>query len=206
MLILCIFSYLFFDEKIAIWLLEFSLPKFFLKLLAFPFGPKFHMVLWPLIYLIRPKKVWLQLGVTLLLGGLTLKAIKLLLGRARPYLLFSDGITGLFGPNMQDKLQSMPSGHAFTAMAIACSLIYFYPKFRRHLLICACLIGLVRVSLNLHYLSDALAGMSLAQASAKLTFTNLNSLEKGIYYVKSKLRIPNRSPHSKQVVSEVNDR
>lgn len=206
MLILCIFSYLFFDEKLAIWLSELPLPKFPLKLLAFPFGPQFHMAFWPVVFLVFRQRIFLQLGATLSIGGLTLKAVKLLLGRARPYLLFSDGITGLFGPNMHDKLQSMPSGHAFAAMALAMSVAYFYPKWKWPLLTGSFVIGLIRVSLNLHYLSDALAGMALAILTAKLVYINLNHLEKGFYYVTTQIRLRYLSSHSKPLVSEVDDR
>ncbi|MCH9613840.1 MAG: hypothetical protein SP1CHLAM54_08490 [Chlamydiia bacterium] len=196
MLILCIFCYLFFDERISVILADVTLPKSFLKLVALPFGPKFHMALWPLLYIAFPKRLFLQLGMTLGGGGLLLKGIKLLVGRARPYMLFNEGISGMIGPTMHDAYQSLPSGHAFASMAIACSLVHFYPRWRFPLLFGALIIGFVRVSLNYHFVSDALAGMILAKVVSSLVFRNLNSLEKGFYYVKTKIRLPYRSPYS----------
>src|SRR5262249_24630159 len=53
---------------------------------------------------------------------------------------------------------SFPSGHAMTSFAIAVALTHFYPDFEPLLLFCALSIGLSRIVLGMHYLTDVIAG------------------------------------------------
>ena len=63
---------------------------------------------------------------------------------------------------------SMPSGHAATAFAAAVAVGLIHPRLRWPLLVLAALIGLSRVWLGVHYLSDVLAGAALGSAIAWL--------------------------------------
>jgi undecaprenyl-diphosphatase len=53
---------------------------------------------------------------------------------------------------------SFPSGHTITAFAIALSLGHLYPQMEPALLLTAACIGVSRVLLGMHFLSDVLAG------------------------------------------------
>jgi undecaprenyl-diphosphatase len=53
---------------------------------------------------------------------------------------------------------SFPSGHTITAFAIAVSLGHLYPHAEPGLFLVACCIGVSRVLLGMHYLSDVIAG------------------------------------------------
>jgi len=53
---------------------------------------------------------------------------------------------------------SFPSGHTITAFAIAVSLGHLYPQSEPGLFLAASCIGVSRVLLGMHYLSDVLAG------------------------------------------------
>jgi undecaprenyl-diphosphatase len=56
---------------------------------------------------------------------------------------------------------SFPSGHTITAFAVAVSVGLFYPSLLPALLFCACNVGVSRVVLGMHFLSDVLVGAFL---------------------------------------------
>ena len=56
---------------------------------------------------------------------------------------------------------SFPSGHTMTAFAVAVPLSLFYPALTVGLLFCALSIGMSRILLGMHFLSDVLAGALL---------------------------------------------
>jgi len=62
---------------------------------------------------------------------------------------------------------SFPSGHTITAFAIAVSLGHLYPHAEAWLFLIAACIGVSRVLLGMHYLSDVIAG---AMAGATIGF------------------------------------
>src|SRR5579864_6135042 len=59
---------------------------------------------------------------------------------------------------------SFPSGHTMTAFSIALVLGYFYPSLQAPLLFLAVSIGVSRIVLGMHFVSDVLAGMVLGAA------------------------------------------
>src|SRR5579859_1042681 len=59
---------------------------------------------------------------------------------------------------------SFPSGHTMTAFSIALVVSYFYPSLEGPLFFLAISIGISRVVLGMHFLSDVLAGMVLGVA------------------------------------------
>jgi undecaprenyl-diphosphatase len=56
---------------------------------------------------------------------------------------------------------SFPSGHTMTAFAIATSLSLFYPSLTAGLFFCAVSIGISRILLGMHFLSDVIAGAAI---------------------------------------------
>ena len=87
-------------------------------------------------------------------------ALKRTCGRKRPCALAPHCWTTLLPP---DKF-SFPSGHTITAFAVASSLGVFYPGVLPGLLFCAASVGLSRIMLGMHFLSDVLAGAVLGTA------------------------------------------
>ena len=53
---------------------------------------------------------------------------------------------------------SFPSGHSITAFAVATSLSFFYPTLAASLFCAALCIGISRIILGMHFLSDVVAG------------------------------------------------
>jgi undecaprenyl-diphosphatase len=53
---------------------------------------------------------------------------------------------------------SLPSGHATTAFALAFALIVFFPRWRMILIALAVILAVSRTMVNAHFLSDVLAG------------------------------------------------
>lgn len=56
---------------------------------------------------------------------------------------------------------SFPSGHTITAFAVALSIGSFYPSMSPALLFCAVSVGISRIVLGMHFLSDVLAGAAI---------------------------------------------
>lgn len=104
-------------------------------------------------------------------GGLACDALKLVLGRTRPYRASLDGsvfdtfvgwwplssieaLGGVYGRDWQ----SFPSGHAGAAVALAWALTVIYPHGRGWFAVLALLALTQRVLAAEHYLSDVLMG------------------------------------------------
>ncbi|MDP9054631.1 MAG: phosphatase PAP2 family protein [Acidobacteriota bacterium] len=65
---------------------------------------------------------------------------------------------------------SFPSGHTMTAFAIAFSLGLYYPALLVGLVFCAASVGVSRVILGLHYVSDVLVGAMIGTAIGVAAF------------------------------------
>lgn len=59
---------------------------------------------------------------------------------------------------------SFPSGHTMVAFAVAVPVAAFFPELQLTLLACAASIGLSRIVLGMHFLSDVIAGGALGAA------------------------------------------
>ncbi len=101
------------------------------------------------------------------LSGLLINALKIVIGRARPKLWFSEGIYG-FAPLSftESSYHSFPSGHSNTIMTLVLALCFFLPRNRRWILIAfGCLVAFSRVVITAHFLSDILVGGLLGIAT-----------------------------------------
>jgi membrane-associated phospholipid phosphatase len=101
----------------------------------------------------------------LAISGILAQVLKHLVGRARPKLMPT------FGPfhfdlfSLKASLASFPSGHAATAFSVAMAVGWMLPLWRTPLVLLAVLIGLSRIILGAHYVSDVVAGAALGLAS-----------------------------------------
>ncbi len=87
--------------------------------------------------------------------------IKIILGRARPILLFQDNIYGFHFFASTDLMHSMPSGHATTAFLLATVLVKLYRRQAFILYAIATYFLITRVVLTYHYVSDVVLGAYL---------------------------------------------
>ena len=100
--------------------------------------------------------------IPIALSGIMADIIKPIAGRARPALWLNNSIYGFDPFNGQGFLwNGMPSGHATTAFALACSLSLLYPRLRVLWFAYALVLAASRVMVDAHYLSDVCAGALL---------------------------------------------
>lgn len=118
------------------------------------------LVTFLLIVILKDKKIGLSLGLNLIIITIFQKVLKFLIGRPRPV-----------GINLiEEKKYSFPSGHSLTAMAFYGFIIYLiYKSELKHkniyitlLSILILLIGLSRVYLGVHYITDVLGGFTFS--------------------------------------------
>jgi membrane-associated phospholipid phosphatase len=113
--------------------------------------------------------------ITVAAAGLADDALKILFGRARPYVWLAGDDSGFGFFRYGSKFASFPSGHTTTSVAAALALGAMFPRWRPLFLVAALLIALSRIALDVHYLSDVIAGALLGAAVA---FWALKRLEK----------------------------
>jgi membrane-associated phospholipid phosphatase len=92
------------------------------------------------------------------LSALATDVLKWAIGRARPWIWFSDHDYGFSPFNLASAHQSFPSGHSTTALSAAIALGWIFPRARYGLLLCGSLVALSRMIVYAHYLSDIVAG------------------------------------------------
>ena len=118
----------------------------------------------------RERALWLRrlawgflfVFLAVALSGLITDVIKVVVGRARPKVLEQAGIYGFVPWSLRGDHQSFPSGHATTAVAVAMSLGYFWPRCRVPALAFGAVIALSRVVIGAHYLADVVGGAAVA--------------------------------------------
>jgi membrane-associated phospholipid phosphatase len=116
------------------------------------------------IRFVRKNEQWsakiLYLILCISLSGILNTGIKWLMGRNRPINLIEDGVFGFdfFRIIYLYETTSFPSGHTVTAFALATAFSFLYPRWSIPAFLIAIMIGLSRVVLTAHYLSDVIAG------------------------------------------------
>jgi len=112
----------------------------------------------------------LFLSTSVAVSGIAADILKAIFGRARPMLLFDQGIYGLGGFHYEHEWTSFPSGHSATALSAAWTLSLLFPRFRPLFLAGGLLIAASRMVLTRHYLSDVAAGSMLGVATVILLY------------------------------------
>jgi lipid A 4'-phosphatase len=110
----------------------------------------------------RAAYVFLAVAVS----GLIADLMKVVVGRVRPGLFFSEHISGFTGFGPRANYWSFPSGHSVTAAALAFALCVIYPRWRWAWIVAALLVGASRVGLDAHHLSDVIGGFYIGLVTA----------------------------------------
>jgi lipid A 4'-phosphatase len=100
----------------------------------------------------------LFLFATIAVSGVAVDILKILIGRARPKLLFLDGTYDFTWFGWHADHWSFPSGHAATAAALMTALWCLWPRPLWLYVAGAALVAIARVATGQHYLSDVIAG------------------------------------------------
>ena len=108
-----------------------------------------------------PAFLFLAVAVSGLVAGL----IKVAAGRARPKILFNEGLFGFQGLRFQADYWSFPSGHTTTVAALATALWILWPRHLRIYLAAAGLVAASRIIVDAHYLSDVIGGAFVGAVS-----------------------------------------
>lgn len=104
-----------------------------------------------------------QLLVTFLTSFIIIKALKYLIGRNRPYITY-DFLDKL----AQAESLSFPSGHTFEAFAFSTAVALLFKNLwiRIFIFSWAVLVGISRMILGMHYISDVIGGIILGLLTA----------------------------------------
>ncbi len=160
-------SYAFYDKPIDLWMhshvLETSMLAQICMHIAWIFAPKHWLILAVLLALLgfflkaRRLLFW---GTTVVISMVICFALKTLLARYRPELLFSDHLYGFHFFSLKHSMNSTPSGHAVAAFTgfYAFARLYKSRGMSIGLIILALLIGVSRILVTAHYPSDILFG------------------------------------------------
>ena len=110
-------------------------------------------------------KLWagrfLFLFLSISASGLINLLIKWLAGRHRPINLFSSGLFGFDYFRATYEFTSFPSGHSVTAFTLAAAISILFPRWSIPAFAAAVAIGMSRIMITSHYLSDVIAGAGI---------------------------------------------
>lgn len=171
-LVLYIILFAFVDKPVAIYFDQLQLSKQYpwlhtltnwgdksRALICLFLVPMFFRYVWPIKrFEIKAWFVWCSVAFASAVSLI----LKLLLGRARPYLLFHEDMYGFYGYHPDKFYWSLPSGHVATIMAVMFSMMILFPRFRIVFGLFGLSVMTTRVILTYHYLSDVLMTAYLA--------------------------------------------
>jgi membrane-associated phospholipid phosphatase len=124
-------------------------------------------------------QTFFRFAICVALAGVVVQVIKHLVGRARPDWVQDAtrfyGPLGIWNHGPSVPIDSMPSGHTAAAFAMAVALSWRWPRARALWFVVAAGVGVSRILVDRHFLSDvtlgALLGTVIAVAALKRTTT-----------------------------------
>jgi len=171
-LMIVILSYYFVDKNLTLMLFSYHLNEYdgFFKALTVLGESKLFLVAFLIVALVNRyiarNRLWEErawfLWLCVLLPNFVCLILKMLLGRARPALLFQDNLYGFYGFHHDAVYWSLPSGHTTTVMGVAFGLSILFPRYSWVYFAGALFIVSTRILLLQHYLSDVLTATFLA--------------------------------------------
>ena len=114
--------------------------------------------------------VFYHIIVSILFSGLICHILKYIIGAARPKYFFLEGFERLDNFNLFHKANALPSGHTQAAFTIVMLLIIYINKYKLIFLFIAFLIGLSRIFLSMHFLSDIILGAYVGLVGPMITY------------------------------------
>lgn len=168
--VMAVVSYNFWDIPLAYYCKE--LDRYFLdiaEIVTVTGESKWYYILLVPAYVflrfILKNKLWsmriLFLFISLSASGLINLLIKWLAGRNRPINLFNNGQFGFEYFRIIHESTSFPSGHTATSFALAAAISILFPRWSVPAFVAALAIGMSRVMITSHYLSDVFAGAGI---------------------------------------------
>ena len=106
--------------------------------------------------------------------GLLTQIIKHIVGRPRPNHAANEWF-GFF--NLDSTFHSFPSGHTSTIFLVALVFSLFTPKLRYFYFCCAGVVGLSRVVVGAHFLTDIIGGIIVSFIGFKITLAFFNKIK-----------------------------
>ena len=113
------------------------------------------------------------LSATLITGLLT-QVIKHLVGRPRPNHATNEWFSFF---NFDSTFHSFPSGHTSTIFLVALVFSLFTPRLKYFYLCCASIVGLSRVVVGAHFLTDIIGGIIVSFVGYKITLAFFNKIK-----------------------------
>jgi membrane-associated phospholipid phosphatase len=166
-----------FGESKAIYCKDFGCSIIGIAEIVTVFGEsQWYFILLILAYLplriIWKNKLWsmklLFIFLSLLASSLISTLIKWLAGRHRPINYFQHSLFGFNYFSLSPESTSFPSGHVVTAFSLAAAVSILFPRAGIAAFIIAISIGLTRIILASHYLSDVIAGAGIGILSTMI--------------------------------------
>ncbi|OHV75361.1 phosphatase PAP2 family protein [Ensifer sp. LCM 4579] len=144
-------------QQIASFLTQFGKAQFMLVpslvvFLAFRF--RWRRPAWAL-------RAWFVF-VSVAAAGIFVDVLKVVFGRTRPKMFFSDGVHHFSYFRFGADYYSFPSGHAVCAMAFAVALAIVMPRYRAISILAGLALASTRVIVTAHYVSDVVASAVIA--------------------------------------------
>ncbi|MCS7091794.1 MAG: phosphatase PAP2 family protein [Patescibacteria group bacterium] len=121
------------------------------------------VILW-LSYKKKKKGILLSVSVAVIIAVFTSQIIKTLFPYPRPYEIYDLPPLTFGAP----KDASFPSTHTAIAFALAFSLHSYYPKYAVLFFVCATLVGIGRITSNVHFLGDVAGGVLVGYFANKV--------------------------------------
>lgn len=118
---------------------------------------------------------FLLLFQSVVISGIVADIIKWVAGRYRPIEYFDHHLYGFDFFHINAESISFPSGHTTTAFAMAMTLTHLFPKFQWIWWSAAILVGISRIILRAHYLSDVIFGAFLGTVTVLWIVSNRNN-------------------------------
>lgn len=107
------------------------------------------------------------------LSGIIVNLLKVVAGRTRPKLLFTEDHHGFDPFRFGHDFASFPSGHATTLAAASVAIAVLSPQWRVPILVLGLLLAFTRVMVTAHFLSDVLAGLVLGGLSTWMIYLRM---------------------------------
>lgn len=123
-------------------------------------------------WFLAKNKLWsmrsLFLLISISVSGLISLLTKWLVGRYRPVMLIKEDLFGFSYFGLSYELSSFPSGHTVTAFSLAAAVSILFPRLAIPAFIVAASIGISRILITSHYLSDVIAGAGIGILSTMI--------------------------------------